>query len=348
MQHLPSREAAKILGLHPHTLRRYADAGIIPSIRTQSGQRRYDVQTYLGKSKNSTTICYCRVSSHKQTGDLQRQVAFMQEHFPNAEVITDVASGLNYRRKGLATILERLHRGDKLTLVVAYRDRLARFGTELIEQILQRNGGRTPGSQPARSQPPRGTHPGSTRHPYCLLCKSQRTPKVPRRKSRKIRIYPDRDQRAKLKLWSDASRFTYNRTIELLTSDGAPKASWLKIKKDILTKLPPWTKPVPYEVKSHAIRDACLAISAVKKFNRQLTSDKAKGLRQEGNYARAHFRSRRDDSQTIFIHASALSHRGVYHTLLGELKRREPIPHAHGDAKLTLRLNSRRRYVTIH
>ena len=156
------------------------------------------------------------------------------------------------------------------------------------------------------------------------------------RKSRKIRIYPDRHQRAKLKLWSDASRFTYNRTIELLTTDGAPNASWLTIKKDILTRLPDWTKPAPYEVKSHAIRDACLAISAAKKFNRQLTADKAKGLRQEGNYARAHFRSRRDDSQTIFIHASALSHRGVYHTILGELKRREPIPHAHGDAKLTL------------
>ena len=157
------------------------------------------------------------------------------------------------------------------------------------------------------------------------------------RKSRKIRIYPDRHQRAKLKLWSDASRFTYNRTIELLTSDGAPKASWLKIKKDILTKLPPWTKPVPYEVKSHAIRDACLAIIAVKKFNKQLKTDKANELRKEEDFAKAHFRSRRDDSQTIFIHASALSHRGVYHTLLGELKRREPIPHAHGDAKLTLR-----------
>ena len=65
----------------------------------------------------------------------------MQEHFPNAEVITDVASGLNYRRKGLATILERIQQGDRLTLVVAYRDRLARFGTELIEQILQQNGG---------------------------------------------------------------------------------------------------------------------------------------------------------------------------------------------------------------
>ena len=137
------------------------------------------------------------------------------------------------------------------------------------------------------------------------------------RKSRKIRIYPDRHQRTKLKFWSDAGRFTYNRTIELLSSDGGPKASWLTIKKDILTKLPPWTKPVPYEVKSHAIRDACLAISAVKKFNKQLKIDKANELRKEEDFARAHFRSRRDDSQTIFIHASALSQKGVYHTCWG-------------------------------
>ena len=157
------------------------------------------------------------------------------------------------------------------------------------------------------------------------------------RKSRKIRIYPDRQQKAKIKLWLDAARFTYNRTIELLTADSAPKASWLTIKKDILSSLPDWTKPTPYEVKSNAIRDACLAVSAVKKFNKQLKIDRAKGIRLQEDYAHAHFRSRRDDSQTIFIHASALSHRGVYHTLLGELKRREPIPHAHGDAKLTLR-----------
>ena len=157
------------------------------------------------------------------------------------------------------------------------------------------------------------------------------------RKSRKIRIYPDRQQKATLKLWFDAARFTYNHTIEPLNSDGAPKASWLKIKKDILADLPDWTKPVPYEVKSNAVRDACLAVSAVKKFNKQLKADKDKWFRQEEDFAKAHFRSRRDDSQTIFIHASALSHRGVYHTLLGELKRREPIPHAHGDAKLTLR-----------
>ena len=157
------------------------------------------------------------------------------------------------------------------------------------------------------------------------------------RKSKKIRIYPDRQQKAKLKLWFDAARFTYNRTIELLNSDGAPKASWTGVKKDILSKLPEWTNPAPYEVKSNAVRDACLAVSAVKKFNRQLKLDKDKGIRLQENYAEVHFRSRKNPGQTIFMHASALKHQTPYPTLLGPLKMRESIPHAHGDAKLTLR-----------
>ena len=232
----------------------------------------------------------------------------MQEHFPNAEVITDVASGLNYRRKGLATILERIHQGDKLTLVVACRDRLARFGTELIEQILQQNGGELLVLN-QRDLSPRRNSPRIYSPSLLSSLPEPTDSEGTGRKSRKIRIYPDRDQKAKLKLWSGGSRFTYNRTIEILTSGGAPKASWLKIKKDILTRLPPWTKPVPYEVKSHAIRDACLAVSAVRKFNKQLKADKNSGLRKEEDFAKAHFRSRRDESQTIFIHASALSHR---------------------------------------
>ena len=65
----------------------------------------------------------------------------MRERYPDAEIVRDVGSGLNFRRKGLLAILERLHQGDKLRIVVAYRDRLARFGTELIETLLERNGG---------------------------------------------------------------------------------------------------------------------------------------------------------------------------------------------------------------
>jgi len=142
MNYVTSKEATKTLGLHPNTLRCYADNGTIESFRTKSGQRRYNVDAYLGLQKQSVTICYCRVSSPKQRDDLGRQVEFMQSRYPNAEVVKDIGSGLNYKRKGLKSILERAMRGDKLEVVVAHKDRLARFGFELIEWIIQLHSGK--------------------------------------------------------------------------------------------------------------------------------------------------------------------------------------------------------------
>ena len=141
MTYVPSRKAAERLGLHPQTLRRYAAEGRIPHYRNSAGQRLYDVDAYLRGAASPTVVCYCRVSSAKQRGDLERQVAQMRDRYPDAEVITDIAGGLNWQRRGLRSILERLHRGDKLTLVVAHRDRLARFGFELIEWLVEQNGG---------------------------------------------------------------------------------------------------------------------------------------------------------------------------------------------------------------
>ena len=142
MSYLPSRKAAALLGLHPQTLRRYARQGKINFYLNSGGQRQYDVDSYLRGQADPETICYCRVSSAKQRGDLERQVAHMREIYPTAQVVTDVARGLNWKRKGLLSILERFHRGDKLTLVVAHRDRLARFGFELIQWLVEQNGGR--------------------------------------------------------------------------------------------------------------------------------------------------------------------------------------------------------------
>ena len=141
MVHVPSRKAAERLGLHPQTLRRYAAAGKIPYYRNAGGQRLYDVDAYLRGGAAPAVVCYCRVSSAKQRGDLERQVEQMRELYPDAEVITDVARGLNWQRRGLHAILERLHRGDKLEVVVAHRDRLARFGFELVEWLVEQNGG---------------------------------------------------------------------------------------------------------------------------------------------------------------------------------------------------------------
>ena len=141
MPYLPSRKAAAQLGLHPQTLRRYARQGKIPFYRNSGGQRLYDVDAFLRGEADAETVCYCRVSSPKQRGDLQRQVSQMRELYPDAQVITDIAGGLNWKRKGLSSILERLHRGDKLQIVVAHRDCLARFGFELIQWLVQQNGG---------------------------------------------------------------------------------------------------------------------------------------------------------------------------------------------------------------
>jgi len=137
-----SREAAKILDVCPNSLRKWADNGEINCIRTKSGQRRYDVESYIGKSTDSTTICYCRVSSHKQRDDLERQVEFLRNQYPTAEFVRDIGSGINFKRKGLKTILERAMSGINITLVVAHRDRLARFGIDLVRQVIEQSGGK--------------------------------------------------------------------------------------------------------------------------------------------------------------------------------------------------------------
>ena len=146
MSYLPSREAARILKLHPNTLRRFADNGIIDYIKTPSGQRRYNVQDYIEKNKLNvqlrSKVCYCRVSSSKQKNDLEKQIKFMQESYPDYEIISDIGSSLNYKRKGLLSLLERINKGEISEIVVAYKDRLSRFSFELIEQFVKLNHGK--------------------------------------------------------------------------------------------------------------------------------------------------------------------------------------------------------------
>jgi len=141
MAYIPLRKAVEFLGLHPNTLRKYADEGKIKSIKNEAGQRLYDVDSYQRESASPAIVCYCRVSSNKQRDDLQRQVEFMQGNYPNAEIVKDIGSGLNFKRKGLQSLLVRLMRGDKLQIVVACRDRLCRFGFEIFEFMVQQNGG---------------------------------------------------------------------------------------------------------------------------------------------------------------------------------------------------------------
>lgn len=144
-------EIKKILGVADSTLREWADTGKIKSFRTPGGQRRYEVSDLfkgppivntvntIAVEKPKHGIVYARVSSGKQRDDLDRQVAFLRIKYPDHNVITDIASGINWKRKGLKTILELANKGDIYEVVVAARDRLCRFAFELIEHVLSIN-----------------------------------------------------------------------------------------------------------------------------------------------------------------------------------------------------------------
>jgi len=133
-------QAAKYLGVHPDTLRKWERQGKITPSRTVHGQRRYTlaelnaIKEGVGQPIGSNII-YCRVSSRKQSEDLERQVEFMQRLFPKYEVITDIGSGINFNRPGLQTLLEQICKGSVSRIAIGYKDRLCRIGFDLFEQI---------------------------------------------------------------------------------------------------------------------------------------------------------------------------------------------------------------------
>jgi predicted site-specific integrase-resolvase len=132
------REAKDHYRCNHKTIWEWANNGVLKFVVTPGGQRRYEIAESTPAEK--IDYCYCRVSSAKQRDDLERQVESMRSEFPNHRIVTDVASGINWKRKGLKTILESSMRGNCGQVVVAHRDRLARFGFELIEWILRANG----------------------------------------------------------------------------------------------------------------------------------------------------------------------------------------------------------------
>ena len=140
---MPVREASRLTGLTPNTLRKYADEGKIKTIRTPTGHRRFDLTEFLAvEPTSSTTICYARVSTQNQKSQLDTQRECLAKLYPGCEIIGDIASGLNLKRKGLNTILDRALQGERILLVCTYRDRIARFGFDLIEKLIERSGGK--------------------------------------------------------------------------------------------------------------------------------------------------------------------------------------------------------------
>jgi len=123
---LSAHQASKHLGVSSRTLRRWHAQGKIKATRTLGGVRLYSIEDALATSSTQTSILtsgsacgciYARVSSPKQRQDLERQKQHLQQLYPSHRIITDVASGINFKRPGLKILLK-LSRQGLLTEVI--------------------------------------------------------------------------------------------------------------------------------------------------------------------------------------------------------------------------------------
>jgi predicted site-specific integrase-resolvase len=145
-------KASALLGVHHRTLLNWDRKGLIETKRlTPNGHRFYNVKKYLQNIENKNdveepldipdddrlNICYVRVSSKSQSNDLTHQRAIMVEKYPDYIIIEDIGSGLNLAKRGIKKIIKLGIEGKINELVVAYKDRLTRFGFELIEDIIE-------------------------------------------------------------------------------------------------------------------------------------------------------------------------------------------------------------------
>ena len=145
------KEASNILGVHQRTLYQWEIKKKIETMRTPGGKRLYNINKFIannnqylknnGLSNNTNNIekrniCYIRVSSINQSNDLERQREVMKKLYPKYEIIEDIGSGLNLNKRGIKRIIKMAIEGKINELVIAYKDRLTRFGYDLIENII--------------------------------------------------------------------------------------------------------------------------------------------------------------------------------------------------------------------
>ena len=138
--------AAKMLGVTIQTMRKWEATGeLLPTRKTAGGTRYYSLSDLYGsRSSETPTLCYARVSSRDQKADLDRQQLVLETYCAakgwNTEIIKDLGSGMNYRKKGLRLLLDKILQRKIKRLVITHKDRLLRFGAELIFSLCEAQG----------------------------------------------------------------------------------------------------------------------------------------------------------------------------------------------------------------
>ena len=148
MKYYSAKKVTQILGVTAQTLRNWDKEGKLkPTYVKSNGYRYYSEEAILSYTqerktkKNLNVIGYARVSSKKQSDDLERQVNNLEEYisskYDSFEIVTDIGSGINYNKPGLLKLIEKINKKEVDLIVVLYKDRLLRFGFELsLLQVL--------------------------------------------------------------------------------------------------------------------------------------------------------------------------------------------------------------------
>lgn len=150
MKYYSSKTVTQMLGVSAQTLRNWDKEGKLkPSYVKSNGYRYYSEDSILSYTqerktkKNLNVIGYARVSSKKQSDDLERQVnnikQYLSSKYETFDIITDIGSGINYKKTGLLKLIEKINKKEVDLIVVLYKDRLLRFGFELVEYFAELN-----------------------------------------------------------------------------------------------------------------------------------------------------------------------------------------------------------------
>jgi len=138
---LRPKEVCQRLGVSYATLREYVKKGYIKPVILETGKWRFkeeDVERLVGIVRKRKAILYARVSSNTQKDDLANQVKYLEENVKDYDqVITDIGSGLNMKRKGFLKLLRMILNNEISKVVITYPDRLVRFGFEILEEVCK-------------------------------------------------------------------------------------------------------------------------------------------------------------------------------------------------------------------
>ena len=150
MKYYSTKKVTEILGVTAQTLRNWDKEGKLkPSYVKSNGYRYYSEESILSHTqerktkKNLNVVGYARVSSKKQSDDLERQInnlnTYISSKYDSFDIITDIGSGINYNKPGLKKLIEKINKKEVDLIIVLYKDRLLRFGFEIVEYFAELN-----------------------------------------------------------------------------------------------------------------------------------------------------------------------------------------------------------------